>query len=471
MGEQPIFTCQAHVFHIDPKTKRTWITASTKAISVSFFYDSSRNLYRIISVEGTKAVINSTITPNMTFTQTSQKFGQWSDVRANTVYGLGFASEAELGKFIEKFHEVKEATKNAMTKASTNGSSAVTPVTSANASPVTSRSSITQNDSFVSDIAEPPLSATGSIKSESPQHSSVTNNNNTIVNDHKTVSSNSSTEGMTGSEQQLKYENERLKLALAQSSANAKKWEIELSTLKSNNLRLTSALQESTANVDEWKRQLHSYKEENQRLKIRLQDLENLKGGNHSGSETLTDDLRKEITLLKSRIESLEKDLMSQEVELKAAKVSLKDKNYDPMIKNLSLNLIENHQNLFSEEIYNSLHPRRDSNVIDKDKNNNSTISTNIKAKPKSINESTQQRIEHDFMKDKKNVKINEAKSEMSSGVQTLKRKRDSKSPTAKVTIESPTSDASSRKQSQTTATILVSKTKTKTGLPMLLKK
>lgn len=43
-------------------------------------------------------MINSTITPNMTFTKTSQKFGQWSDVRANTVYGLGFASEAELGK-------------------------------------------------------------------------------------------------------------------------------------------------------------------------------------------------------------------------------------------------------------------------------------------------------------------------------------------------------------------------------------
>lgn len=52
----------------------------------------------------------------MTFTQTSQKFGQWSDVRANTVYGLGFASESELGKFIEKFNEVKEATKNAMQK-------------------------------------------------------------------------------------------------------------------------------------------------------------------------------------------------------------------------------------------------------------------------------------------------------------------------------------------------------------------
>ena len=40
------------------------------------------------------------------------------------------------------------------------------------------------------------------------------------------------------------------------SSANAKKWEVELATLKSNNARLTAALQESTANVEEWKRQL-----------------------------------------------------------------------------------------------------------------------------------------------------------------------------------------------------------------------
>ena len=49
----------------------------------------------------------------MMFTKTSQKFGQWSDIRANTVYGLGFASEAELNKFIEKFQEIKEATRNA----------------------------------------------------------------------------------------------------------------------------------------------------------------------------------------------------------------------------------------------------------------------------------------------------------------------------------------------------------------------
>lgn len=62
------------------------------------------------------------------------------------------------------------------------------------------------------------------------------------------------------------------------SSANAKKWEVELATLKSNNVRLTSALQESTANVEEWKRQLQSYKEENQRLKTRYLELEAAKG-------------------------------------------------------------------------------------------------------------------------------------------------------------------------------------------------
>ena len=58
-------------------------------------------------MEGTKIVINSTIIPNMKFTKASQKFGQWSDVKANTVYGLAFSSELELNKFSEKFNEVR----------------------------------------------------------------------------------------------------------------------------------------------------------------------------------------------------------------------------------------------------------------------------------------------------------------------------------------------------------------------------
>ncbi|MGH0185320.1 UNVERIFIED_CONTAM: hypothetical protein FKN15_017654 [Acipenser sinensis] len=52
----------------------------------------------------------------MTFTKTSQKFGQWADSRANTVYGLGFSSEHHLVKFSEKFSEFKEAARLAKEK-------------------------------------------------------------------------------------------------------------------------------------------------------------------------------------------------------------------------------------------------------------------------------------------------------------------------------------------------------------------
>ncbi len=52
----------------------------------------------MMAVLSKQVIINSTITPNMTFTKTSQKFGQWADSRANTVFGLGFASEQQLAK-------------------------------------------------------------------------------------------------------------------------------------------------------------------------------------------------------------------------------------------------------------------------------------------------------------------------------------------------------------------------------------
>uniref|UniRef100_T1IEB9 WH1 domain-containing protein n=1 Tax=Rhodnius prolixus TaxID=13249 RepID=T1IEB9_RHOPR len=320
MGEQPIFTCKAHVFHIDPKTKRSWIPASATAVSVSFFYDSSRSLYRIISVEGTKAVINSTITPSMTFTKTSQKFGQWSDIRANTVYGLGFSSEAELNKFIEKFQEVKEATRTASNKAG-NGPVTTTPVTSANASPITARASSASGTlSDAGPLLEPPAmqpsctspapqSGPGDEASnESPKHQSNEAKSPAPVG----IGAAGVVGPVTSTEVQLKYENDRLKLALAHSSANAKKW--EATTLKNNNLRLTSALQESTANVDEWKRQLHSYKEENQRLKSKYIELEAAKGGTEAAVE-----LRKELATLRLRVETLEVELKSKEEDLKRA--------------------------------------------------------------------------------------------------------------------------------------------------------
>jgi homer protein len=357
MGEQPIFTTKAHVFHIDPKTKRSWVPASSQAVNVSFFFDSSRNLYRIISVEGTKAVINSTITPNMTFTKTSQKFGQWSDIRANTVYGLGFASEPELNKFIEKFQEVKEATRQAAQQKSApqpNGS-ASTPVTSASASPC-SRSAPTPpallppSQTPTADSSTPAPSDDTDSAPAPLDHvvSSLPANVNEIANTLKSSlvahQRSQSLSGLQASkasdspkhqtkdktsvaslpqstvEAQLRYENDRLKLALAQSSANAKKWEVELQTLKSNNSRLTGALQESTANVEEWKRQLQALKEENTKMKSRVLELE----ASHGNPEAIAE-LRKEIGTLRNKKETLEEQVNNKDNELEQMRKRIED--------------------------------------------------------------------------------------------------------------------------------------------------
>lgn len=48
------FTAKAHVFHIDPLTKRSWIPASTQAANVNILFDGSRGVYRVISLEGNK---------------------------------------------------------------------------------------------------------------------------------------------------------------------------------------------------------------------------------------------------------------------------------------------------------------------------------------------------------------------------------------------------------------------------------
>lgn len=93
--------------------------------------------------------------------------------------------------------------------------------------------------------------------------------------------------------------------------------------------------------MDEWKRQLQLYKEENQRLKLRYQELENAKSGGSgiAPDGIVSEELRREIGLLKNRIEDLEKELMVQEKELQAANKSLKDKNNDPVVSGRCLNV------------------------------------------------------------------------------------------------------------------------------------
>lgn len=309
MGEQPIFTTKAHVFQIDPNTKKKWLPTSSQAVNVSYYYDSSRNTYRIISVEGSKAIINSTITPNMTFTKTSQKFGQWSDSRANTVYGLGFMSEQELLQFVEKFKEVKELSRQpSVTKLlpQSNG---------------TGDNNHAGGDAILSNgpVVAPPAVAT---KPPQVDHVLAERATSSPGPGHPGTSLGPGHVGTPNSSliEQLKYENDRLKIALAQSSANAKKWEVELQTLKNNNARLTTALQESTANVEEWKKQLATYKEESARMKLKVLELDT---NGTAGGSTSTELLRRQLGSANEKVHDLEvaAEKRQQEVDRMMAEV------------------------------------------------------------------------------------------------------------------------------------------------------
>nr|XP_055218807.1 homer protein homolog 2 isoform X1 [Gorilla gorilla gorilla]XP_055218808.1 homer protein homolog 2 isoform X1 [Gorilla gorilla gorilla]XP_055218809.1 homer protein homolog 2 isoform X1 [Gorilla gorilla gorilla] len=266
--EQPIFTTRAHVFQIDPNTKKNWMPASKQAVTVSYFYDVTRNSYRIISVDGAKVIINSTITPNMTFTKTSQKFGQWADSRANTVFGLGFSSEQQLTKFAEKFQEVKEAAKIAKDKTQ-------------------EKIETSSNHSQESGRETPSSTQASSVNGTDDEKASHAGPANT----------------------HLKSENDKLKIALTQSAANVKKWEIELQTLRESNARLTTALQESAASVEQWKRQFSICRDENDRLRNKIDELE------EQCSEINRE--KEKNTQLKRRIEELEAELREKETELK----------------------------------------------------------------------------------------------------------------------------------------------------------
>lgn len=269
MGEQPIYTTRAHVFQIDPTTKKNWVPASKQAVTVSYFYDSTRNSYRIISVDGSKVIINSTITPNMMFTKTSQKFGQWADSRANTVFGLGFASEQQLTKFAEKFQEVKDAAKLARDKSQEKVE------TLSNHSQESGRETPSTN--------QDPQSSINGTDDEKISH--------------------------VGPEAALlQNENELLKSAVEQSNTNAKKWETELQTLKENNARLVDALQESSANVESWKKQLNACKEESDSLREKIAELE--AQCNEANEE------KQRNAQLSVRVQELEAELQDKEQEL-----------------------------------------------------------------------------------------------------------------------------------------------------------
>ncbi|XP_064390543.1 homer protein homolog 1-like [Halichondria panicea] len=320
-GERAVFSTQAHVFEIDPQTKKKWIPTSSHAVKVAFYHDPSRKTYRIISIESSKALVNSTITANMNFTKTSPKFGQWSDHRANTVYGLGFTSEDDLVLFVEKFTEAKVAARELMrerqqanqkmadnekpqspasfgdsspTSPSSKSPSVISPPASTPGGTMSSHTPLLTSPPPVVSVTpsrlrpEDPTGSESEGSSEEKTQRKVSDSGSVTMNGNGTGSVSPKliepivklTNGHskeTSSDAQLetiKLENSRLKMALATSATNVKKWESEMTTLKNNNARLTAALEESTQHVAQWKTMLQKYKEENDQYKRKIQELE-----------------------------------------------------------------------------------------------------------------------------------------------------------------------------------------------------
>ncbi|XP_029971662.1 homer protein homolog 3 isoform X3 [Salarias fasciatus] len=262
--EQPIFSTRAHVFQIDPTTKRNWIPASKHAVTVSFFYDANRNVYRIISVGGTKAIINCTVTPSMTFTKTSQKFGQWADSRANTVYGLGFATEQQLHQFSEKFKEVKDAARLAREK------------------------------SQDKELANTALTIAAPQFSQSPPVMCVNGPEDKLFR--------SQSADIT-----LSSEKERIKKMLSEGSICELNLEAELFTLQDSNTKLVAALHEANANVEQWKKQLAAYQGETERLREQVADLEAHVG--QGPSDLLKDELTQSLEELEALLKAKDEEI------------------------------------------------------------------------------------------------------------------------------------------------------------------
>ncbi|XP_073791695.1 homer protein homolog 1 isoform X3 [Danio rerio] len=310
MGEQPIFSTRAHVFQIDPNTKKNWVPTSKHAVTVSYFYDSTRNVYRIISLDGSKAIINSTITPNMTFTKTSHKFGQWADSRANTVYGLGFSSETQLNKFAEKFSEFKEAARLAKEKSQEKMELTSTP----------SQLRTSQKESAAGDLQSPvtPESINGTEERDRETPDAALN---------------------TGCRLELNA------VPLPHSSTSiTKHWEAELAALKGNNAKLTAALLESTANVKQWKQQLAAYQDEAERLHKRVTELECV-SGQTTGIKTQKSELNQTIEELEAELKAKEEELekLKEEVEntteLQTQRDQLRHKLQETELRNEELEL------------------------------------------------------------------------------------------------------------------------------------
>uniref|UniRef100_A0A3P8VLT9 Homer scaffold protein 2 n=1 Tax=Cynoglossus semilaevis TaxID=244447 RepID=A0A3P8VLT9_CYNSE len=211
--EQPIYTTRAHVFQIDPTTKKNWVPASKQAVTVSYFYDSTRNSYRIISVDGSK--------------------------------------------FAEKFQEVKEAAKLARDKSQDKVE------TLNNHSQESGRETPTSNQaSSINGTDDEKISH---VDPEAVQLQTENECLKSAVEQSNTNAKKWETELQT-----LRENNARLVDALQESSANVESWKKQLGACKAE----SDTLREKIAELEAQCNEANQEKQKNAQLTVRVQELQ-----------------------------------------------------------------------------------------------------------------------------------------------------------------------------------------------------
>lgn len=333
-GEYEITTynSSAHVFEIHPETKSSWLPKGNSTIPIAIVVsvkreeaDSKDKVVKLVAVDQGNVVLESVILPRTVFTQRSEKFGQWTDLQTGAVYGLGFSSDGGIEDFMTAF-------KHAQTTHVNNKDGPLNPARPATAQP-----------QVYSQQVEDETRSNTSHRSHGEIHphynsSTISHSTNRMNNQHqienrqsqydqsfnsasnvngnltKPTTSHSRTNGGTApvlsktspislTEQtrklsletdsptvdksdlqtvteQLRYENERLKAALEETSKNAGTWEAELTALRTNNIKLTQALQESRSHVKEWERELVTLRNENKELANQVNEQNQNRNGN-----------------------------------------------------------------------------------------------------------------------------------------------------------------------------------------------
>lgn len=375
-GYVNLYTTRAHVFQINTETKTSWLPKGDSAIPISIVtsqIDSPQNkkeLKIIGTADNGELALDCVVAWDTVFNKRSQKFVQWPD-QTGMVYGLGFNSEADLNEFIETFMEFQQkifsnnlnvdrqrTDWNASQQQSVNPSEMNgrvvadhnTNVSRTSSSNLTSQYSNTLQginnnigDGGLNDNMRYPQRSQSTTVLQTNKYGGTLADANGAVAPTNRVSPDVDDSHSVQSEQ-LKYENERLRQALEESSKNAVVWQNELLNLRTNNVKLTQALQESKAHVEEWEKELVSLRDTNKQLQMRVMWLES-KGDSkcdtdlndeHDKYKNYNDEIHNELRRKDSELEKLRKALEQMEVKNTATSQN-GDSNTDILSNNSGL--------------------------------------------------------------------------------------------------------------------------------------